>query len=81
MKKRKIKPEILIKYIVLIAVAVLMLYPLFWMGISSLKENSDIFAKPFALPTDPKWENYRLAWETAEVPGHMLNSIFMRSLL
>lgn len=75
MKKRKIKPEILIKYIVLIAVAVLMLYPLFWMGISSLKENSDIFAKPFALPTDPKWENYTLAWETAEVPGHMLNSI------
>ena len=52
------------------------LYPLLWMGISSLKENSEIFSRPFALPSNPKWENYSLAWEAAEVPVHMLNSVF-----
>lgn len=76
MHKKKVKPGIIIKYIILIMVSVLMLYPLLWMGISSLKENSEIFSRPFALPSNPKWENYSLAWEAAEVPVHMLNSVF-----
>lgn len=76
MQKKKVKPGIIIKYIILIMVSVLMLYPLLWMGISSLKENSEIFSRPFALPSNPKWENYSLAWEAAEVPVHMLNSVF-----
>ena len=28
------------------------------------------------MPSNPKWENYSLAWEAAEVPVHMLNSVF-----
>lgn len=76
MHKKKVKPGIIIKYIILIMVSVLMLYPLLWMGISSLKENSEIFSRPFALPSNPKWKNYSLAWEAAEVPVHMLNSVF-----
>ena len=76
MHKNKVTPGIIIKYIILIMVSVLMLYPLLWMGISSLKENSEIFSRPFALPSNPKWENYSLAWEAAEVPVHMLNSVF-----
>lgn len=75
MRRRKITPGLVIKYLILILVAVIMLYPLFWMGISSLKENSEIFASPFTLPADPRWENYSLAWKTAEVPLHMANSI------
>lgn len=75
MKIGKIKISILVKYIVLILVAIMMLYPLFWIAISSVKENSEIFARPFSLPEVYKLENYRLAWEIANIPTHLLNSV------
>lgn len=76
---RKIKLPVLIKYIVLCSVSAIMLYPLLWVLISSLKENNDIFARPFALPAVPKWGNYALAWEIADVPLHMLNTLIYAS--
>lgn len=45
--RSKVKISVLIKYIVLCSVAFIMLYPLFWVFLSSLKENNEIFSRPF----------------------------------
>ena len=76
--RSKVKISVLIKYIVLCSVALIMLYPLFWVFLSSLKENNEIFSRPFSFPLKPKWDNYSTAWEAADVPLHMLNLLFMQ---
>lgn len=73
--RSKVKISVLIKYIVLCSVALIMLYPLFWVFLSSLKENNKIFSRPFSFPLKPKWDNYSTAWEAADVPLHMLNTV------
>ena len=65
--RSKVKISVLIKYIVLCSVALIMLYPLFWVFLSSLKENNEIFSRPFSFPLNPKWDNYSTAWEAADV--------------
>lgn len=73
--RSKVKISVLIKYIVLCSVALIMLYPLFWVFLSSLKENNEIFSRPFSFPLKSKWDNYSTAWEAADVPLHMLNTV------
>ena len=43
--RSKVKISVLIKYIVLCSVALIMLYPLFWVFLSSLKENNEMETK------------------------------------
>lgn len=46
----------------LLALAVIVLYPLFWMLMNGLKTNSQLLTDPFALPSTLNWENYAKAW-------------------
>lgn len=46
-------------YIVLGLVGLFQIFPIIWLMMFSLKTNSEIFAgNPFAIPLDPKWQNY-----------------------
>jgi raffinose/stachyose/melibiose transport system permease protein len=46
----------------LIALAVLVLYPLLWMVTNALKTNAELFGNPFSLPTEWLWQNFGKAW-------------------
>lgn len=46
----------------LLALAVLVLYPLLWMVTNALKTNAELFGDPFALPTEWLWQNFGKAW-------------------
>ena len=46
----------------LVALAVVVLYPLLWMLLNGVKSNAELFANPFALPVTWRWENYATAW-------------------
>jgi raffinose/stachyose/melibiose transport system permease protein len=48
----------------LLALAVVVLYPLVWMFLSGLKTNTELFGNPFALPVSWNWNNYVKAWNT-----------------
>ena len=50
-------------WIVLTALALIVLYPLFWMVGNALKTNSELFGDPFALPTAFLWQNFVTAWQ------------------
>ncbi len=59
-----------ILYIVLSACSVVMFVPFFWMIISSLKKNSEVFSVPIRWwPRSFEWHNYADIWDAAALGG------------
>jgi raffinose/stachyose/melibiose transport system permease protein len=50
-------------------------YPLIWIGITSLKTTSELYESPFALPKYWKWSNYREAWVFGNMGRYFVNSV------
>lgn len=55
--------------------ALLMVYPLFVMVLSSFKTNAEIFSSPFALPQNFSFTNIEKVWEQTNFIRYMLNSL------
>lgn len=51
--------------------------PLYYLAVSALKSNIEIFTRPFALPANWLWENFGTAWRTADLGGALLNSVLV----
>lgn len=67
-----------ILYLILGIIAVFQVYPLIWLVFFSLKSNREVFNEsPFALPTDPKWENYINAWTQGNIGLYFFNSVWI----
>lgn len=66
----------ILKHVMIIAVAALMIYPLLWMVVSSLRPTDVIFREPGLFLQNFEWENYAEGWNALSHPfGHfMLNS-------
>ena len=77
MKKIRWNLGTVIQYIFLIAMAAMFVTPLLFTLISSLKDNREIFASPFALPETYRFENYIIAWKEANMSQYFLNSVFI----
>lgn len=54
-----------LRYIVLILVGIVMLYPLVWMIGSSFKESNDIISSVGFIPKSLKFDNYISGWKTS----------------
>jgi ABC-type glycerol-3-phosphate transport system permease component len=68
-----------ILYALLIAGAVVMMVPFFWMLLTSLKTRAEVFgAAPLSLPSGPHWENYARMWNG--LPGVTFGTFFLNSL-
>jgi ABC-type sugar transport system, permease component len=63
--------------VLLLVYALLTLYPLVWLFISSFKTNQEFFGKPFALPTTWNFDNYKRAWEIADLGTAFVNSVIV----
>lgn len=77
MKKIRWNLGTVIQYIFLITMAAMFVTPLLFTLISSLKDNREIFASPFALPETYRFENYIIAWKEANMSQYFLNSVFI----
>jgi len=65
-------------YAVLVAGALVMLLPIVWMLLTSLKTFPEILRNPPALlPADPQWDNYKKVWEGFAYYRFFLNSGFV----
>lgn len=62
------------RYLLLLVGAIVFAYPLVWMVTSSLKDNPSFFADPWALPRTLHFENFRTAWQQAELAKAFKNS-------
>jgi raffinose/stachyose/melibiose transport system permease protein len=64
----------------LAANALLVVLPLLFMGVSSLKTTREIFQRPFGLPAAPRWDNYARLWSEAHFALYMRNSVVVTVL-
>ena len=65
------------KYALLIVFALLILLPLFWVVMSSLKTTQEIKSNAFSFPKQFYFQNYVNAWNRASMGTYFGNSIFL----
>ena len=85
MKEKKIVPvsERLYKlfvYLMLGILAVLILVPVVWVMVASVKATPEHYGSPWALPTHIHWQNFVNAWTKANMGGYMLHSVLITGL-
>jgi multiple sugar transport system permease protein len=70
----RIRPVLI--HLALAAAALVMLYPVIWMVVSSLRPGNEIFREPGLLVKDLRIENYRVGWNALTEPftRYLLNS-------
>ncbi len=79
-KKFSISGETLFKtfvYLVLGLLAVLVIVPVAWVFLASIKQNAEFYANPWNLPAGFYWQNFVEAWNTARMGDYMLNSVIV----
>lgn len=74
----KKKSRELLRHFLLGFAAILMLYPLLWMIMSSFKPDSLIFSDPTALPKELDFSSYLSGWQTFRVS---FSTFFMNSFI
>lgn len=62
--------------LVLILFAVIVLYPLFFIFMTSFKSNFDVISNPFGIRTFQP-QNYWEAWESGRIGRYFLNSVII----
>ena len=64
----------------LIALAVSIVIPVGWVFMASIKENSEFYGNPWALPLGFYWQNFVDAWNAANMGEYMINSVIVTAL-
>jgi len=79
MDSRRLKYTIL--YTLLIVLALLQIFPLFWVVNYSLAKSGDLFGPAFVkIPNPPQWNNYVKSWVDGKIPQYLLNSLIVVSV-
>jgi N-acetylglucosamine transport system permease protein len=69
-------PYILLR-ILLLVYAFIVIYPITWSILESLKTNNEFFNNIWGLPTVWAFENYVRAWTTAKIGSYFINSVIV----
>jgi len=80
LKNKRVPAADIVKYLFLVAYALVILVPLFFIMISSFKDDEDIFMRPFALPRVWHLEYYKDVWVNYDLYRYFLNSIYYTSV-
>ena len=67
----------IIIYALLTLGSILVIYPMLWLVLSSVKSTWNIFEKPWALPSSFEWVNFKNAMEKGELAHKIWNSIWI----
>lgn len=79
MKTRTIANTI-IKALFMIILAVIFIYPFWWMVVNSLNNINDIFGKPTLLPKAWAWHNYVEIFQVQPFARHYMNTLIVAVL-
>lgn len=74
-QRRKISPDKVGLYGLLITAALVALMPLLWMLSGSLQTLPELLANESLVPTSPQWQNYVTAWTQGELGMYLRNSV------
>ena len=79
--KNKLNVKVALKYFVLVAFAIITLFPFYWMIASSLKSSFEVIqTPPTMLPNEAVWENYSTAFSMAPFGRYFINTILVTIL-
>lgn len=78
-KRAKVLPLRILKQVVLILFALIVLYPIFFVFMTSFKSNYDVIANPFGMTTFQP-ENYVEAWQVGKIGDYFLNSVYVTAI-
>ena len=79
--RKKVTVSSVIVTVILLVVAFIQLFPLYWMFTFSLKSNAEIFGGNIVgLPQNWEWENYVEIFSRANMGRYMLNSVIVTAL-
>ncbi len=67
-------------YFVLIMLAVCIIVPVAWVFLASIKQNSEFYGNPWALPQGIYWQNFVDAWNAARMGEYMINSVMVTAM-
>ena len=67
-------------YFVLIMLAVCIIVPVAWVFLASIKENSEFYGNPWAMPKGIHWQNFVEAWNAAKMGEYMINSVLVTAM-
>ena len=67
-------------YVVLITLAILIIVPVGWVFLASIKQNSEFYGNPWAIPAGVYLQNFADAWGKARMGEYMLNSVIVTAL-
>lgn len=63
--------------LILMLWSLILLLPLLWMLMTSLKTDREIFFSPWQLPEALQWNNYARAWNEAQIGDFFINSVLV----
>lgn len=64
-------------YIPLVLLTITIIVPVAWVFMASIKENSEFYRSPWALPAGIHFQNFIDAWQSANMGSYMLNSVIV----
>lgn len=66
-----------VSQILLIIWAILVIFPLLWMVMTSFKTDPEIIFSPWELPASLQWNNFERAWNEAHIGTYFKNTIIV----
>jgi raffinose/stachyose/melibiose transport system permease protein len=73
--RRKIRPEKVGLYGLLVVAALTAIFPLLWMLSGSLQSLPELLGNESFLPSSPQWSNYITAWVQGDLGTYLRNSV------
>lgn len=67
-------------YVVLSLLAITIIVPVGWVFMASIKQNSEFYGNPWALPAGVYIQNFADAWSKARMGEYMINSVLVTVL-
>lgn len=64
-------------YVVLILLAIIIIVPVAWAFMASIKQNIEFYSNPWALPKGIHLQNFADAWQKAKMGSYMFNSVIV----
>ena len=78
--KKTVTSANVLVYICLLLLAVIIIIPVVWVFVASVKQNSEFYGNPWTLPETLYIQNFADAWQKASMGSYMLNSVVVTAL-
>ncbi len=79
-RRARLGPLSGLSHVALAVWTVLVVVPLAWTFLASVKSEDEIFGNAWSLPATPHWDNWARAWTQAHIGRYIVNSIIVVSL-